>query len=230
MKLNEQQIEQLYTFTRQHFVEWYDLQSELVDHLANGIEAEWQKNPKLTFDDALQLEFKKFGVFGFMEVVEKRQAVLNKKYNKLVLSELKNFFSIPKIIGTFSALGIVFYLLKSHQEGILIMQILSLFLAIFCLTGISILSRKIKKNSRKTEKKWLFEDIIFGYGSFTGLLNLPIQFVINLGEHHYGDWWLFLLSTLLIVLILISYIVLIHIPSRAEQYLKETYTEYCIFK
>ncbi|MDR6968723.1 hypothetical protein J2X31_002749 [Flavobacterium arsenatis] len=56
MKLNEQQIEQLYTFTRQHFVEWYDLQSELVDHLANAIEAEWHKNPKLTFEEALHLK------------------------------------------------------------------------------------------------------------------------------------------------------------------------------
>lgn len=38
MKLSAQQIDQLYAFTRQHFVEWYDLQSELVDHLANAIE------------------------------------------------------------------------------------------------------------------------------------------------------------------------------------------------
>jgi hypothetical protein len=36
MKLTEQQI--TIPFTRQHYVEWYDLQSELVDHLANSIE------------------------------------------------------------------------------------------------------------------------------------------------------------------------------------------------
>jgi hypothetical protein len=49
MKLSTQQIDQLYTFTRQHFVEWYDLQSELVDHLANAIEQEWKQNPNRTF-------------------------------------------------------------------------------------------------------------------------------------------------------------------------------------
>jgi hypothetical protein len=32
MKLTAPQIDHL-TFTRQHYVEWYDLQSELVDHL-----------------------------------------------------------------------------------------------------------------------------------------------------------------------------------------------------
>ena len=36
MKLNNQHIEQLYTFTRQHFVEHYDVQTELVDHLSLG--------------------------------------------------------------------------------------------------------------------------------------------------------------------------------------------------
>ena len=84
MKLSDEQIERLYQFTRQHYVEYYDLQTELVDHLANAIEEQWQQNPKLSFENALQIEFKKFGVFGFMDVVEQRQSALNKKYNKLV--------------------------------------------------------------------------------------------------------------------------------------------------
>jgi hypothetical protein len=73
-------------------VEYYDLQTELVDHLANAIETEWQENPKLTFEEILQNEFKKFGVFRFMDVVEKRQAVLGKKYNIL-----KNFLQSLKL-------------------------------------------------------------------------------------------------------------------------------------
>ena len=74
MKLTVEQIERLYQFTRQHYVEWYDLQTELVDHLANSIESQWAENPKIRLEDALQIEFKKFGIFGFMDVVEKRQA------------------------------------------------------------------------------------------------------------------------------------------------------------
>jgi hypothetical protein len=46
MKLTIEQIDRLSLFTRQHYVEWYDLQSELVDHLANAIETQWQENPK----------------------------------------------------------------------------------------------------------------------------------------------------------------------------------------
>ncbi|WP_026703758.1 hypothetical protein [Flavobacterium soli] len=226
MKLSEQQIEQLYTFTRQHYVEWYDLQTELVDHLANAIEAEWKQNPKLTFEEALHLEFKKFGVFGFMDVVEKREAVLNKKYSRLVLSELKNFFSIPKIVLTFLAIGIVFYMLKSFQESFLILQILFVLTALACLIGLWSLSRNIKRNNKQSGKKWLFKDIIFGYGSFTGFINLPIQFSIHFEGINYSEWFLLVCSFLLIVFILLEYIVLVLIPSKAEEYLLATYPEY----
>ena len=36
-----------------------------------------------------QIEFKKFGIFGFSDVVEKRQIALNKKYNKIIKMSVK---------------------------------------------------------------------------------------------------------------------------------------------
>ena len=115
MKLTLSQIDQLYLFTRQHYVEWYDLQSELVDHIANAIEAQWQQNPNRSFDEALQIEFKKFGVFGFMDVVEKRQAVLVKKYNRLVFQHFKTFFKVPKILLTIVMTFLLFNILKTSM-------------------------------------------------------------------------------------------------------------------
>ena len=72
MKLTQKQIQNLYKFTRQHYVYWYDLQSELVDHLANDIEDIWKKEPNLSFEKAKEKAFKKFGIFGFMDVIEKK--------------------------------------------------------------------------------------------------------------------------------------------------------------
>ena len=112
MKLTPSQIDQLYIFTRQHYVEYYDLQTELVDHLANAIEEQWQENPKLSFNEALNIEFKKFGVFGFMDVIDQRKGAMNKKYSKIVWQNFKNFFGIPQIIGTFSGILIMFFILK----------------------------------------------------------------------------------------------------------------------
>jgi hypothetical protein len=95
-KISSEQTEMLYAFTRKHFVEYYDLQTELVDHLANAIEAKWEQHPGIAFEAALQQEFKKFGIFGFMDVVEQRQGALTKKYNKLIWSYFRQFFKLPK--------------------------------------------------------------------------------------------------------------------------------------
>lgn len=226
MKLSAEQIEKLYAFTRQHYVEYYDLQTELVDHLANAIEAQWELNPKLSFNEALQMEFKKFGVFGFMDVVEKRQAALQKKYRKLVWNELKNFFRWPKIIGTLATIGIVFYGLKLFQQDVVIVQMAFVVLVVSFFVGIFWLSRKNKKNHQKTGKKWLLKEIIFGYGSITGLMNLPMQIALNVKGENYSDWALLLFSFFIIFMALGEYVVLVLIPSKAEIFLKETYPEY----
>lgn len=226
MKLNAEQVERLYAFTRQHYVEYYDLQTELVDHLANATEEQWEQNPKLSFEAALKIEFKKFGVFGFMEVVEKRQSALHKKYNKIVLMELQSFFSLPKIIGTFSSIGILYYLLKFFQEGYEIMQLLIAFLVVSFIIGMAFLSRKQKKETTKTGKRWLLKDIIFGYSSFSGALNIVVQFACRLSGNNYPEWFLAVFSLFFVVLFLTFYIVLFLIPSKASQYLKETYPEY----
>ena len=99
-KLTEKHIEELYIFTRQHYVEYYDVQTELVDHLANDIEQIWDNKPQLSFEKARNISFKKFGIFGFMNVIEEKQKQLNKKYIKIVFQFIKDWFKLPKIILT----------------------------------------------------------------------------------------------------------------------------------
>ena len=226
MKLNEQQINQLYLFTRQHFVEYYDLQTELVDHLANAIETQLQEFPNRTFDEALQIEFKKFGVFGFMEVVEKRQAALSKKYAKIIWSHFKNFFHLPQIIGTLSAVGILFYILKiSFYSEIIVISLLILVLVFFFVELVRN-AKKMKKSNEKTGKKWLFKEILTGYGQTSGFMFLPLQTVYHFRSLFNDDLVLLCCSFLLVSLGIFQYIVLVIIPNKAEEYLKETYPEY----
>jgi hypothetical protein len=228
MKLTSEQIERLYLFTRQHYVEWYDLQTELVDHMANAIEAQWQEHPKLSFEEALQKEFKKFGVFGFMDVVEKRKAALNKKYNGIIWKHFKAFFTIPKIILTATLVAVTFALLnvslyKSEVVlGAFGIIILSFYGAIIYFTN------KNKKPNSATHKKWLLKEIILGRSSICGLIYLPIHIILRsdkLMEHTLG---VFGISFLLVSMLLIEYIMVIEIPKKAEAYLKETYPEYAL--
>lgn len=227
MKLNSLQIERLYQFTRQHYVEWYDLQTELVDHLANAIEEQWQLNPKLSFEDALQIEFKKFGVFGFMDVVEKRQLALGKQYNKLVWSHFKDFFSIPKIIGTFTAIAFLFVVMQKFPFAHIVIITLFMIISLISFIGIITLSRKNKKQAKISGKKWLYKDIIFGFSSFGGFSYLPLQIGLQLHDKiEINMISSIIISITVVSILLFNYIILKIIPSKAEQYLKETYPEY----
>jgi hypothetical protein len=226
MKINTEQINRLYEFTRQHYVEYYDLQTELVDHLANCIETQWKENPKLTFEDALQVEFKKFGVFGFMDVVEKRQLALNKKYNKIVWNHFKGFFTLPKIIGTIGATGFTNFLLKQTlYKSDIVLAVFGLIIFSFYFS-IIYFSRKNKKKNSLTGKKWLFKEIILGRSSLVGMTYLPMHIIIHSEKVLDNSLGLLLISFLLVSMALIEYIVIFEIPSKAEDYLKETYPEY----
>jgi hypothetical protein len=73
-KLSVEQINHLFTPAS---IMWNGMIAIRLVDLANAIETQWQETRSLR-PEALNTEFKKFGVFGFMDVVEKRQAVLSK--------------------------------------------------------------------------------------------------------------------------------------------------------
>jgi threonine/homoserine/homoserine lactone efflux protein len=230
MKLTAQQIDQLYLFTRQHYVEWYDLQTELVDHLANAIETEWEQNPKLTFDEVLNKEFRKFGVFGFMDVVGSRQAALGKKYNRLVFQHFKAFFRAPKILLTIIMTFLLFIILKHSFYNNFIFIGLYFILIGFAIYGI-FKNRIVNKRKDKTnQKKWLFEEIINRYGNFSVAIIFPLNIFIQICNHTEkylsNEYWVFGMSFFLVLMALLNYIVFIIIPSKTREYLLETYPEY----
>ena len=69
----------LFKFCRDHFVYHYDLQVELVDHLASSIEEQWEINPEFSFERALYNTFRKFGVTGFSKIKEQKQKELARR-------------------------------------------------------------------------------------------------------------------------------------------------------
>ena len=72
MALSKQQIDELFIFTEKKFVKWYDLQLELVDHLANKIEEELEQNPNTNLETALKKVYATFGIFGFARIVSEK--------------------------------------------------------------------------------------------------------------------------------------------------------------
>jgi hypothetical protein len=230
-KLSQDQIRQLYAFTRQHYVEYYDLQTELVDHLANGIELQMQEKPTLSFDDALQNEFKKFGIFGFSDIVDKRSWALEKKYWKLIWKEFLSFFGIPKIIISLAIVYIVYQILMlGNLTGYTYLPLLVfvpfLVLAVKAFRNARFYTRKLKSN----HKRWMLEERIFGYGSGMVLINLITQLMLN-GRYivyieNLPQIYLVLIAIFVTAIYLLGYLMVYFMPKRAEQYLNQQYPEY----
>jgi hypothetical protein len=187
LKVNSEQIAALYAFTESHFVEWYDVQTELVDHLANGIELQWQENPQRSFKNALDREFKKFGVMGFSSIVEEKTKALNKTYWKLIWQLFKSYLSFPKLMLSLFLLVLYYQLLvfsmQFHVNWVLIPTLTMVFGApwYFLIREF----RRSKKIKKATGKKWLFDQSIAQLGGLVHLMNFGIYFQVFF--HNYNS-------------------------------------------
>jgi hypothetical protein len=110
MTLSEAQINQLFLFTEKKLVRYYDLQIELVDHLAERIEEEISVDPTLSFENALQKVYAEFGLFGFAKIVQQKEKEVLKQNRKIWLNEFLNFIKFPKIAFTLFLLALVYQL------------------------------------------------------------------------------------------------------------------------
>ena len=221
--LNSNQIDILYTFTRMHYVEWYDVQTELVDHLANGIEQQWETKPDLDFDEALKNEFKKFGIFGFSDIVEQKTNALSKFYRKEVWNNFKNYFKLPKIIITLFSIWALFKIFQSFDnKNYLLIPIVVLLFGFQMFYFINE-SRKQKKKRKETGKAWLFESVLNQMGGLIHLFNLGI-YVPRIFDSN-RDWSLLgeiTFSTCVVLYFLMFYVaVKIVSPAMKEKFSKE---------
>jgi hypothetical protein len=233
MKINELQIENLYKFTRQHYVYHYDVQTELVDHLANDIERIWKETPKVSFEEARDTSFKKFGIFGFMDVIEAKQKQMHKRYWKIILRFAKEWFTLPKILITLGLFFTIFALFKVPYFLYFILGTLAL-LAVFEMIVVYKIRKKQKIKERKNEKVFLLEAMIgTTKNGFSGFVFINVFNFFNVTRVEFSSlslpWLAFIafVSTLLFILFYVSNYVL---PQKAEELLQETYPEYKLVK
>jgi hypothetical protein len=231
--ISEENIQQLYKFTKKHFVEYYDVQTELVDHLENDIEEIWLENRNFSFEEARNISFKKFGIFGFMNVVEAKQKAMNKRYWKILIRFVKQWFRFPKIVTT-ALIFMIFCLLLQikYAEHILLGSVFMLAIADLILVAKNYKKRKEKE--RKKEKIFLLESLIgTTRQSYTGLMLVNLFNLVNISDINFSAlsiYWILFSSAIATLLCIFFYVVNYVIPEKAEELLQETYPEYKLVK
>jgi hypothetical protein len=227
MKLSAKQIDYLYQFTRQHYVEWYDLQSELVDHLANAIEEQWQNDPKIPFEEALNKTFKKFGIFGFMDLVEERRKYLDKKYFKLIWSYYKSYFKLPRVAAVLLSVYALFMVSKFIEDPQTFYLSLLGAIVILYLYELVKLNRLVKKRDQITGKKWLLESVM--RSNDIVLLSLSVN-ISHISRSFFTNEWSaqdsFCSAIGLVLLALFAYVKIKIVPAKITDELEKNYSEY----
>lgn len=229
-KISPDEMDALFSFTRQHYVEYYDLQAELADHLANAIEAQWETDPQLSFSIALDREFRKFGIFGFTDIVAERQQALKKRYNKMVWAYFGEYFTLPKIMMTVGLTGLMYLMLTLLPHPDLIaLSTLVLFTILTIALAIVQKVRYVRKAKREG-RKWLFEEIISNAGMITFLFTPQgLVQLFRVTTTTFDNIWAALgFSILFVCFFIVQYILLVRIPRQAGEHLREIYPEYSV--
>ncbi len=180
--LTSEQIEQLHKFCAFHDVKYYDVQIELVDHLATAIEKLWETEHELSFDEALFRVAEKFGVdpfrfsapdsllpfpigkenanAGFDAITEARTKALGRRYDRLQIRYFFEFFKLPKIVLTISSILVIFILFRSTNNKILTAGIVQgIFLCAFLSYWFFVYRKEIKLKI-VPEKSFLLYDYL----------------------------------------------------------------------
>lgn len=213
MKLSNEQIQQLFRFTEKKRVYWYDLQAELVDHLASRIEEEMNTDNTLQFEPALEKVYKEFGIFGFAKIVQEKSDQLYKQSRRMWWSAFGEFFTWPKV-ALLALLAYFFWQLGNLLDT----KWLMLGLAGAYLAASFVLMRLMYAN-RKGKRQLLLLQAGTGYSSSFVVVYQIILFSSN---DQYGPLKFCIMATLAVLIKLASFQVFFKVRKKAMELYPET--------
>lgn len=132
--LNQKETEELFKVCKNYGVFFYDVQIEIVDHLASIIEEQWKEDPELEFEQAKKQAIAGFGKSNFTKMVRTKEKEVNRKYNILLWKYLLEFYKWPKLLLTFIlTLGVFILLQTSSETKVILFAYSVLILVVFAI-------------------------------------------------------------------------------------------------
>ena len=148
-QVSTEQIQQLHTFVRGKRVRYYDLELELVDHLASSIEEQWITNPERTFEQALENSYRTFGVTGFGGIVQSREQESVTASYKASLTFCKAYLQPLRFLPRLAAACLLAWLLQSVKWVEIGLVVVSISIFVYNVVYRLIPFQKLKKSLSK---------------------------------------------------------------------------------
>jgi hypothetical protein len=106
--LQENEIKQIQTYCVLAGVEYYDVELELVDHMAEWV-MEKMDSQTIKFEDALKQLAVAFSTEELMEIVAQKRILIRKKLLRLYKNAFLAYFKFPQIALSFLLIAFVIY-------------------------------------------------------------------------------------------------------------------------
>lgn len=231
--ITQEQTEKLFNFCRKHSVYHYDLQVELVDHLASSIEEQWENNPTLSFDEALWKTFRKFGITGFSKIKEQKQKELRKKYSRIQWSYLLSFFSWPKILLTTACTLVLSTLFKLIENDLWVIAPYFGAILVFLVYYYYKIYPKNYKLGKINGKKFMLLEQLQGAQFMTLLfiqtpIQIPNYWNITQYKSMQNSLGIFAVSLLIVVFTIALYGQLFYVQEKIKEHFREQFPEFAL--
>jgi len=232
-KLTPEEIDRLFEFCRKHYVPEYDLQIELVDHLASGIEEQWRENPDIPFPIARINTFEKFGVYGFSKIKEQKEKELRRKYGRLFWQYTLEFYKFPKIVMTGALTILLFMLYQQVNSFFWVSSILFAVLMFFNLWYVMWFYPKKQKIRTIDEKPFLLINFLNNRQmAISATFQLPLIAIQVLDKYNYSYLnnltIMFAASFLIVILGVFIYVYFLVLPAKVRAHFMMQFPQFAI--
>lgn len=207
--LTHEEIAELYKYCERKKVLYYDIQIEIVDHIATAIEEKRKANPDLPFKQALEEVHASFGSFGLKEIIDSKTASMSKQYSKIRRQLLRSYFTFPKIALTF--LLVVVCITMERVLPVSFLPYILIVMGGFILYSYihhAILKRKLRKQQKQkllmTDSQYfdfsfIYVILMFQFGSNflrEGVVSITDEKLVNMAQYYFTVFF-FILYTVM---------------------------------
>lgn len=99
--LTNEQVESLFRFCKKHYIHFYEVQSELVDHFAHAIEEQMAADPAIDFTTALNRTYLAFGEWkGMQKVQQEKVKAIRRQHAAQKRRIFFSYFRWPRLVYT----------------------------------------------------------------------------------------------------------------------------------
>jgi hypothetical protein len=217
---------QILEFLIKKDVIYFELQCELLDHICSDIENKRKKNPEISFSLALEESYRDFGIFGFSDILEEREKLLNRNYYSRFLGLLKPWFFGKNIWKSIILILAIYQMISTDYGYSIALGIIS----VVAVVHIGSSFYWVIKNKRNNRPKVMMDKVIAQ--SIMLVMNIPFQMLIPIFWSDRNPFitvmpltiiQLYIFTPLIFVFLLLTYYLAYEIPKNKEKYFEEKY-------